>query len=232
MVEVFKAVVETSRPRQWLKNLALFAGLVFSGRLAEWQLVGRVLAAMVVFSLLTSSVYLFNDVWDAPADRRHPLKKKRPVASGRLPVPLALFFSLSGMITALFLMAQFGWFFFWVGTGYLILHLAYTVFLKQVPIIDVMAIAAGFVLRVYAGAVVVNVHINVWLLLCVISFALFLAVGKRRSELTLLKGRPVSRTVLKYYSETVLNIYTTMFATATWLTYGLFAFLHPPIVPP
>lgn len=233
MVQSLQLLVKTARPRQWLKNLALFTGLVFSGWLFIPEKFFMVLKATIIFSLLTSSVYIFNDLIDISSDRLHPLKKNRPIASGKLSVPLASFTFFTLLMTSLFLASFFCFFYFFTCFVYFFLHLTYSLWLKKIPIIDVLTIASGFILRVWAGAVVVDAHINVWLLLCVISFSLFLAVGKRRSELTLLKGRGAGkhRQVLSFYPEKLLDLYTVMFATTTWLTYAFFTFLQPAVTP-
>jgi 4-hydroxybenzoate polyprenyltransferase len=233
MVQTLRLLVKTARPRQWLKNLSLFTGLVFTGWLFIPEKFFTVAWAAVLFSLITSAVYIFNDITDAPADRLHPLKKKRPIASGELPVPLAFFAAVVLAAFGLFLAANLSFFFFFLCLAYALLHLLYSLYLKKVAILDVLAIASGFILRVYAGAVAIDAHINVWLLLCIISFSLFLAVGKRRSERTLLKAQDPGQTrkVLTHYPDELLNIYTSMFANTTWLTYALFTFLQPTVTP-
>ncbi len=225
---------KTLRPRQWLKNLALFAPIVFSGLLFTDGLFFTVLGATAIFTLLTSGVYVFNDLIDVKADRMHPFKKHRPIASGKVPVPVALFVALALAIVALALAVQLDYFFFWSCLIYLILQISYTLKLKQIPIVDVLTIASGYILRVYAGGLAIGAHMNVWFLLTVISASLFLAVGKRRSELTLLKATGDTsqiRSTLKHYTEALLDIYMGMFSTATWVTYALFSFNHPPIIP-
>ena len=228
-------ILQTARPRQWLKNLSLFAALVFTGQLFVTEQFLRVLWAMVIFTILTSSVYIFNDIIDIRSDRMHPFKKKRPIASGKLPVPQALFVAVVGFFGALGLAASLSTFFFLSALAYLVLHITYSLWLKKVSILDVMAIASGFILRVYAGALVIDAHMNVWFLLTVVSAALFLAVGKRRSEMTLLENAGLAakqhRKVLGHYTSTLLDVYTGMFANTTWLTYALFSFLQPPVVP-
>lgn len=216
-----------ARPRQALKNLALYTGLVFSGWLFIPEKFWTVTGSFLVFSLLTSAIYIFNDIKDLEQDRLHPFKKFRPLAAGKLPIPIALFFSLGGMFISLTLGWLISYFLFLAMIAYIGLQLAYTMKLKHQPIFDVMAIALGFVLRVYAGAFIIGAHINAWLLLCIISFSLFLAIGKRRSELTLLQGQSASRKVLGRYPEKLLDLYTAMFANTTWLTYALFAFMFP-----
>jgi 4-hydroxybenzoate polyprenyltransferase len=182
--------------------------------------------AYIIFCSLTSGVYILNDIHDREEDRKHPFKKKRPIASGELSLSLAwlsaLIFILLGIVSAYLLSSYF----FVIAVSYLLLNLTYTHKLKEVAILDVMMIAAGFILRVYAGAVVVDLHMNVWFLLTIISLSLFIAVGKRQSERTLLSSGGLSghRVTLSTYSTRLLDVYTTMFATATWVTYALFAF--------
>lgn len=228
-------LIKSARPRQWLKNLSLFAALVFTGQLFEANKVFIVVWATVLFTVVTSSVYLFNDIIDAPQDRLHPFKRKRPIAAGKLPIPLALLVACMGFFVALFFAATASTYFFLSLLGYVLLHITYAVWLKKIPIIDVLTIASGFVLRVYAGAFIIDAHMNVWFLLTVVSAALFLAVGKRRSEMTLLASSGLAasehRKVLGHYTPTLLDVYTGMFANTTWLSYALFSFLQPPILP-
>jgi len=220
-------LIKEARPRQWLKNLSLYTGLVFSGWLFIADKFWTVTTAWIIFSIMTSSVYIFNDIVDVDSDRNHPFKKFRPIASGQLPVGIALFFSLSGVFLSLVLGWFLSYFLFLIMIAYLILQFVYTTWLKHRPIVDVMAIALGFLMRVYGGAFIIGAHINVWLLLCIISFSLFLAIGKRRSELTLLQGGLGTRKVLGRYPEKLLDLYTVMFANTTWLTYALFTFMLP-----
>jgi len=212
----------------------LLTGLIFSGWLFIPEKFIRALGAVIIFSVLTGAVYIFNDIFDLQKDRLHPLKKKRPLASGKLPLPYALFTAIAALFTGLFLAVNLSFFFFSICLAYIILHLFYNLFLKNTPILDVLTLASGFILRVYAGAVVIDAHINIWLLLCVISFSLFLAVGKRRSELTLLNNKNLAKTrkVLFSYPEKLLDLYISMFANTTWLTYAWFAFIYPIKQPP
>ena len=228
MAEYGYLLLKEARPRQWLKNLALYTGLVFSGWLFIAEKFWTVTAAFLIFSLMTGSVYILNDIIDLESDRKHPFKKKRPVASGKLPMPVALFFSLMGLVAAFYLGWSLSFFLFLGLLAYLTLQLVYSGWLKHIPIMDVMLISAGFIVRVYTGAAMIGAHINVWLLLCIISFSLFLAIGKRRSELTLLQGQTASRRVLGRYPEKLLDVYTAMFANTTWVTYALFTFMFPP----
>ncbi len=234
MVKLLSLLLISARPIQWLKNVLLFTGLVFTGWLFIPEKFVKVLLATIIFSFVTSAIYIFNDILDMPKDRLHPLKKDRPLASGKLPLPYALFTTLFLIIFSLFFASNLSFFFFLITLAYLILHFLYTTILKNIVIIDVLALASGFILRVYAGAVVIDTHINIWLLLCVISFSLFLAVGKRRSELTLLSSKSKigeTRQVLFSYPEKLLDLYISMFANTTWLTYAWFAFIYPTITP-
>lgn len=228
-------IFKSARPKQWAKNLALYAALIFSGFFFYVPVDGlpyavTVTIAFILFCALTSSVYFINDIIDRDADRQHPFKKQRPIASGKLSIPVAavtatglLLFSLIG---ALWLLPYF----FWICLAYFLLQIAYVYWLKELLIFDVLTIALGFLLRVYAGSVVVNLHMNVWFLLTVISASLFLAVAKRQSELTLVTSHPdligSTRKTLIRYSNRLLDQYTAMFATATWLTYAIFTFEH------
>lgn len=232
MAKTLYYIFISARPRQWLKNLALFTGIVFAGWLFIPEKFLTTLYAIFLFCLTASSVYIFNDILDARHDRVHPLKKKRPIAACKLPMPVAIFVTILGFSLSLFLSVNLSFFFFLLVLLYIALHIFYTLYLKKMAILDVLAIASGFVIRVYAGAVAVDAHINVWLLLCVISFSLFLAIGKRRSERTLLEAQAKKhRQVLTRYPEKLLNIYTSMFANTTWLTYALFTFLQPLGIP-
>ena len=230
MVKLFWGLIKAVRPRQWIKNFALFAGLIFSGNLLETNGQIKTLMAFLLFCAFSSATYLLNDVFDVERDKLHPFKKKRPIASGIIPIPLAigiaLFLIASLLPVAYFLSPAF----FFAAVAYLVLQVFYSGYLKQVILIDVLVIAAGFVLRVYAGVWAIDAHLNVWFLLSIISFALFLAIGKRRSERTLLEGQASKhRETLLHYPENLLDSLTTMFANSTWLTYALFAFQQPPI---
>jgi len=233
-MEILVALLRTVRPRQWLKNLALFAALMFSGLLFETKMLETTVAAALAFCLVSSGVYIMNDLVDVKADRLHPYKKKRPIASGKLPKWIAIIAMVLFLGIGLVWMRYLSYFLYLIGVTYLLIQVAYTGFLKKIPIMDVLLIASGYLLRVYGGAVVINAHMDVWFLLTVISLSLFLAVGKRKGEQTLLKGTGLSKSIrgtLKRYTEDLLNIYTSMFATATWLTYALFAFNYPRVVP-
>jgi len=209
----------------------LFAPLVFTGWLFQPEAFNLVLRAALVFTVLSSTTYFFNDLLDVEADKLHPVKKNRPIASGQVPLPLAYFVLIAGVIIGLAWAYSINYYLFLCALTYLIIQVFYSTILKQIPIIDVIVIAFGYLLRVYAGALTISAHMDVWFLLTVISVSLFLAVGKRRGEMTLLAGQGQTRATLKRYTESLLDIYTGMFSTATWITYALFTFNHPKIVP-
>jgi len=233
VVELFINLLKTARPRQWLKNFSLAAALVFSGKLFHLPSLFLTLVAIIIFSILTSAVYFMNDVIDLPRDRLHPFKKLRPITSGKLPIPLAVFFSSMGILISLYLSFNISFFFFLVCFFYFILQVVYSLYLKHIVILDVFSIAASFILRVYAGAIILNYHISIWFLLCVTSLALFLAVGKRRAELALLSTEVASghRKTLFHYSADLLDDYLSMFSASAWMSWALFTFFEsPPVV--
>jgi len=225
-------IAKASRVTQWVKNVVVFAPIVFSGFLFVPGAFGKVAWTCILFCLLSSSIYLLNDLVDIKADREHPFKKKRPVASGEIPLITVIMLFSSISIVSLFLGFLTSTLVFAAMLGYFLLNIVYSLWWKKVPILDVFSIAAGFVIRVYAGSFIINVHMDVWFLLTVVSASLFLAVGKRRSEMTLLSGVGnelfKSRATLMHYTPALLDAYTSMFANTTWLTYALFSFLHPP----
>ena len=228
-------IIKTARPKQWLKNFALYSALIFSGFFFYnpsdapsyfWT----VTYAFFIFCLLTSSIYIINDLIDISSDSKHPFKKNRPLASGKLPIPIAVFTAILLIAIVIFLSLSLPLFFKFLVFAYLILQIIYSSRLKQIAIVDIISIASGFLIRVYAGAVVVNLHMSVWFLLTVISASLFMAVGKRQSERTLISNSKLNfgRKSLEKYSTRLLDQYTSMFATASWLTYALFAFQNSP----
>lgn len=229
MDNLLSSLARSARPRQWLKNLSLFAALVFSGNLFDPQKFLIVTFAVIIFTILASSVYLLNDIADVSQDRLHPYKRFRPIARGLLPIPLALFISVLGIFASLYLGLFLSFFFFLILLTYFLLQLAYSFFLKNIVILDVLIISAGFILRVYAGAIVIGVHLSVWFLLCVISLSLFLSVGKRRAEIAILSETASShRKTLALYTSSLLDDYLSMFASSTWLSWALFTFFEPP----
>lgn len=212
------------RPEQWIKNLFVFAGLLFGRRLLDVDAVMLASATFVIFCALSGAVYLFNDVADRDADRRHPLKSARPIASGRLSPRVALI--AAGLCVAVALQSAIlvrpalGV----VAGVYLALLLLYSVALKHVVIVDVLAIAGGFVLRAIAGAVAVSVPISHWLLVCTTLLALFLGLSKRRHELTLLaEGATGHRRILEEYSPHLLDQMISVVTASALVAYAVYA---------
>lgn len=211
------------RPEQWTKNLVLFAGLLFGLRLFEPIAVARSVAAFVIFCALSGVVYLFNDVMDRDADRRHPLKSRRPIASGDLSPQTAILAALvlvtAGLGSAWLLSPAFGL----AALAYMTLTSLYSGPLKHIVILDVLTIAFGFVLRAVAGAVVIDVPISHWLLLCTVLLALFLALSKRRHELTLLAdGATSHRRILEEYSPYLLDQMIAVVTASTLMGYAFY----------
>lgn len=221
------------RPRQWVKNLALFAAVIFTGELFNPVAVVPVIIGFFVFCGISSASYIINDVIDVKNDRLHPFKKYRPIAHGDITIPFALAMASALLISSLILALFVNITFFLFVIVYLLLQASYSTVLKSITVIDILAIAAGYILRVYGGEFASGFHISVWLLLTTISISLFLAIGKRRSELTLLSstaGSNISavRKSLSHYSERLLDVYAAIFATSTFITYSLFTFLENP----
>lgn len=219
---LWRALAIALRPHQWTKNLLVLAALVFARRFLELPLVLRGLAALALFCAASSAAYLLNDVWDAAADRAHPLKRLRPVASGALPAGLALW--VAGLLGAAALAGSvpLGWPLLLTVAAYLALQVGYTLALKHVVIIDVLCIAASFVLRAGAGALVIGVEFSHWLLICAAFLALFLALAKRRHELVEVADAPNHRPSLADYSPQMLDQMIAVVTASTLMAYALY----------
>ena len=216
------ALVVSVRPRQWSKNLFVFAGLIFSHKLFTED-AGRAVAAFVIFCALSGVVYLLNDVVDRERDRAHPLKRLRPIASGALSPRAAVVAAVALGTTGLGAASALGRPFFLVAVTYVVLLALYSVWLKHVVLVDVLTVASGFVLRAVAGALAVDVEISGWLLICTILIALFLALGKRRHEyLTLDTAAARHRPVLAEYSASLLDQMIAVVTASTVTTYALY----------
>jgi 4-hydroxybenzoate polyprenyltransferase len=215
------------RPLQWLKNGAVLTALFLSGELFDIDQLNRAWWALVAFCLASSAMYALNDVVDRRRDRLHPTKKNRPIASGVVPVWLALLATVVLSLAALGVAYEVHKTLVVMVAGYMLLQLSYSLMFKRVIIIDAMLIALGFVLRVYAGSFVIAQPLSAWLLLAVAAGAWFLALGKRRSELTLMGHRVAAehRSTLLHYPEVLLDSLTTMAATSTLVFYSLYTFL-------
>lgn len=225
------------RPGQWVKNLILFAGIIFSENIQNSGMFVKVLIAFIFFCFLSSAGYIINDVVDRKRDSQHPYKANRPIASGRLKVSsaiwLTLLLSIISLLGSYFLSLNF----FAVALAYLLLSMAYSIFLKHIVIIDVMVIALGFVLRAVAGAVVIGADISSWLIVCTILLALFLGFGKRRYELVFLEAEAIGfaekraldhRKILTEYSLIFLDQMIAVVTASTVVAYAFYT-LSPEI---
>lgn len=223
------ALIKTMRPRQWTKNVFIFAALVFDKQLFNVDAFLRTLAGFAVFCLISSSVYIFNDLADVEADRQHPEKKNRPIASGKLSVSAAW---IAGIVLVLI---TFGLAYFlapgfeFVVVFYFLLNMAYSKWLKHIPIVDVLVIAAGFVLRVHAGVTLISVErFSPWLYVVMTLLSLFLGFGKRRAEIALLAhGAGSHRKVLDGYTLPLLDQYIMIVSATTIVSYSLYTFSAP-----
>jgi 4-hydroxybenzoate polyprenyltransferase len=223
---MFRALIKAMRPRQWTKNGVLLAPILFDTQITQRIPLLRSLAAFGLFCLLSSAVYMINDIYDIEADRQHPQKRNRPIASGKLPIPAAVTAIIVLLILSLGLGFLLSPLLALIETAYLLLMLAYSRWLKHIPLVDVLVIAAGFVLRVLAGLSVITVkYFSPWLFVVTTLLALFLGFGKRRSELAVLaEGANAQRRVLDGYTIPLLDQIITIVTTATIMTYSLYTF--------
>jgi 4-hydroxybenzoate polyprenyltransferase len=222
-------LIQTMRPKQWVKNGLLFIGLVFDGQLFNLPILARTLAAVGLFCLLSSLVYIINDLTDLEGDRNHPQKRLRPLPSGKLSARRA---RLAAVVLAFFVFSLsflLCWQFGLVALAYFGLNLAYSRWLKHIPILDVMVLATFYVLRVGAGVVVIVVSsFSPWLYVFTTFMALFLGIGKRRAELALLASEAnAHRRVLEGYTLPLLDQLMTIVTSGAIITYSLYTFWAP-----
>ena len=212
------------RPEQWTKNLFVFAGVLFGGHLLDVPAMLRAVAAFAVFCALSGVVYIFNDLADRTADQQHPLKRLRPIASGRLSPSIAAIAAIILGVVSLAAAVLLSPMFAVLSATYVALLVLYSVVLKHLVIIDALTIAAGFVLRAAAGAVAVFVPISHWLLVCTTLLALFLVLSKRRHELTLLAdGAMTHRPILEEYSPYLLDQMIAVVTASTLVAYSVYS---------
>jgi 4-hydroxybenzoate polyprenyltransferase len=211
------------RPGQWTKNLFVFAALVFSQRLSDTDAVVKAVVAFFVFCGLSATIYLINDVLDREQDRRHPLKAHRPIASGAISPALALTTAAVLGIAAMTVASALGAQFFQFAAAYIVLLSAYSAFLKHLVILDALTIAAGFTIRAAAGAAAIAVPISHWLLVCTTLLALFIALSKRRHELTLLTETAIDhRPILGEYTPYLLDQMISVVTASTLIAYAFY----------
>jgi 4-hydroxybenzoate polyprenyltransferase len=232
------ALLLAMRPKQWTKNLFVFAALVFTNNIplsfadgARWQRVGITALSFLLFCLVSGSIYLMNDIADREKDRLHPAKRLRPIASGRLPWQIAaaasIVFGWGGIAVSFLLPWKFGA----VILGYYLLQIAYTYVLKHMVLIDVFAIAAGFLLRAVGGSFVIEVPISAWLLVCMFQLALFLGFGKRRHEIvSLAEDARKHRQILSQYSETFIDQLIAIVLGGLIVSYAIYSIMSPTAV--
>jgi 4-hydroxybenzoate polyprenyltransferase len=229
IVRTLRALLKTMRPKQWAKNGFIFAAIIFDRQLLNLPELARTTAGFLLFCLIAGTVYILNDLSDVSADRLHPRKKLRPIASGALPERVAwgavIVLALVALPLSFWLEPLFGL----LAVGYYVMNFAYTKWLKNIPIMDVMVLASFYVLRVAAGVVMIQVtRFSPWLYVFTTFIALFLGVGKRRAELALLAGDANShRKVLQGYSLRLLDQMITIVSNLTIITYSLYTFSAP-----
>ncbi|MFO7584154.1 MAG: decaprenyl-phosphate phosphoribosyltransferase [Anaerolineales bacterium] len=226
---MLKALFKTMRPRQWTKNGFVFFALIFDKQLFVLESFLRTLEGFALFCLISSAIYIINDIADIESDRKHPEKRKRPLASGKLPLHIAWIAAIGLIVIVLPLGYLLNPAFAAVLLGYLVIQLAYSKWLKHLPILDVLIIAAGFVLRVHSGVTLIEVErFSPWLYVVTTLGALYLGLGKRRAELNLLsQGAGAHRKVLDGYTIPLLDQYVTIVSAATILAYSLYTFSAP-----
>ena len=234
MITKIYHIIRTARPRQWLKNLSVFAAPFFAGTLLNHETFSLSLQAFFAFCAISSGVYFLNDIVDAPKDRLHPIKKNRAIASGKLSPSLALVISLILIASSIiYSFMHLDDYFTIMLILYLSLQLAYSFYLRNIIILDSLIVASGFVIRVFSGGFASKTSISSWIALTTIGISMLLAFGKRRSEKTILAKLSAdskdieTRKTLKHYPDTLLDSMISMSAAYTILTYSLFTFMVP-----
>jgi 4-hydroxybenzoate polyprenyltransferase len=232
MIDFFYQIIRTARPRQWLKNFALITPALILGNILDPKTFSSLINGFISFCLISSAAYFVNDIIDAPKDSLHPIKKNRPIPSGKLKVWIAWIISIILMSSAIFYAVTKGGNFFGILLiVYIIIQFIYSLFIRNIIILDSLTVASGFVIRVIAGAVITNISVSSWLILTTIALSLLLAFGKRRSEKTLLfesQTEAETRKTLKNYPDNLLDSMITMSATFCIVAYSLFTFQVSP----
>lgn len=222
----FWPILVSLRPGQWIKNTLVFTAIIFNGQLTNSYLFSMSFWGFIIFCCLSSASYLINDLIDLRYDRFHSQKRYRPIANGALKpetaVQIALLLAFGGLLFSLFLSFSL----FFLGLTFVIIHILYSSFLKKYPVIDILAIASSFIIRTFAGEVLTGFHVPIWLMMTVVSLSLFIASGKRRSELVS-EGSKTRPALLRYRTQ-LLDFYTSTFANATLISYALFTFFTQP----
>jgi 4-hydroxybenzoate polyprenyltransferase len=219
-----RAAIRLIRPQQWIKNLFVLAPLIFSRELFLMQPDLLALRAFCAFCLTASAVYIINDIIDVEADRAHPRKRHRPIAAGTISIPTALFLLFVLLVADILLIWGMSDQFLLIVGAYFVMNLAYTFKLKEVFLLDVFIIAAGFMLRVLGGAYAISVQVSSWIILCTLFLSLFLGFAKRRGEIIVMQsaGSPPERKVLQHYRVDVIDQMLTITAAGTVISYALY----------
>lgn len=222
--ERISILLRTFRANQWIKNLVVFTAILFSGKLFDGDLFLRTSFAFLIFCLLSSTSYVLNDIIDFPYDKKHPIKRLRPIASGLVTIPQATFMvfllTLISLIAALFFSIPF----FFLSLLFILLHFFYSLYLKKYPIIDIFAISFSFMIRTFGGEVASGYHIPIWLTLTIFFVSLFMATVKRHAELV--SHGKEARQSLYHYEEHLLDFLTTTFATITIIAYSFYTYFE------
>jgi 4-hydroxybenzoate polyprenyltransferase len=222
-------IIKSMRPRQWPKNIFIFAALVFDRQFFHWQPLLRTAVGFIVLCLASGAVYLINDIADRRQDRLHPVKRLRPIASGALSVTAALLAAVTIAIVSLGVAYVLAVDFCLLIAFFLLLNLAYSFFLKHIPIVDALTVAVCFLLRVGGGVLLIRVErFSPWMYVCMVLLALYISFGKRRSEILLLEdGASDHRKVLSGYSLPLLESYIQIVSAATIICYSFYTFSAP-----
>ena len=216
------ALIEALRPIQWIKNLSLFAAAILTGQLFNPEVFSASLWAFISFCCLSSSSYLINDLIDIDNDRLHPVKKNRPLARGDVSKKTALITSFLLAISGLIIATSINETFLLIAILFIVLQYSYSFFIKKKALLDIIGIAFFFILRAYAGEIATGYHLPIWIMLAVIFLSLFIASGKRRSEIY--STGKSTRKVLESYNKSLLTFYTTIFAVCTLISYAMYTF--------
>ncbi len=219
-------LLRTLRVNQWVKNLAIFIAIIFSGKLFEADLFIKASYAFFVFCFLSSTSYVLNDIIDYPYDVKHPVKKQRPIASGKISIQQASFIVFILILFSLIAALFFSFSLFFLSLIFLLLHFLYSLYLKKYPVIDIFTISFSFMIRAFAGEVATGYHIPIWLLLTIFFGSLFMAAVKRHAELVT-QGRE-TRYSLALYKEHLLDFSTNTFATLTIIAYAFYTYFEKP----
>jgi len=223
-INFFNAVLREIRVSQWIKNLSIFSAIILNGQLFNSLLFWKTFFAFIAFCFLSSSSYIVNDLFDVKKDRLHPVKKNRPIAHGDISESTGIFLAFLLLFLGLGITIFISYGFFILSLVFILLQYSYSLFLKKKAILDIMGIALFFIIRAYAGEIVTGYHLPIWIMLTVIFLSLFIASGKRRSELV--NSGIKTRSALAGYGKSLLNFYTTMFAVCTLITYAMFTFFE------